>query len=42
VKEPREEEKSISCRLINLPTGAVYEQKDDEMFSSGLYVDLGG
>ena len=34
------EEKSISCRLTDLLTGAVYERKGEEMLDSGLYIDL--
>ena len=40
VKVPWDELKSISCRLTDLFTGAVYERKGEEMLNSGLYVDL--
>jgi hypothetical protein len=40
VKVPWDELKSISCRLTDLFTGAVYERKGEEILNSGLYVDL--
>jgi hypothetical protein len=40
VNVPWEEVKSISFRLTDLFTGAVYERKGEEMFNSGLYIDL--
>ena len=40
VKVPWEGLKSVSCRLTDLFTGAVYERKGEEMFHSGLYIDL--
>ena len=40
MKVSRDELKGISCRLIDLPTGAVYERKGEEMFNSGIYIDL--
>jgi hypothetical protein len=40
VKVPWDELKSISCRLTDLFTGAVYERKGEEMLNSGLYIDL--
>ena len=42
VKLPWGELKSISCRLTDLFTGAVYERKGDEMLNPGLYIDLEG
>jgi glycosidase len=42
VKVPWDELKKMSCRLTDLFTGAVYERKGDEMFNSGLYIDLEG
>jgi hypothetical protein len=42
VKLPWDELKSISCRLTDLFTGAVYERKGDEMLNPGLYIDLEG
>jgi Alpha amylase, catalytic domain len=42
VKVPWDELKSISCRLSDLFTGAVYERKGDEMLNPGLYIDLEG
>jgi hypothetical protein len=40
VKVPWDELKSIVCRLTDLLTGAVYERKGEEMFDSGLSIDL--
>jgi hypothetical protein len=40
VKVPWDELKSISCRLTDLFTGAVYERQGEEMLNSGLYIDL--
>jgi glycosidase len=40
VKVPWDELKSISCRLTDQFTGAVYERKGDEMLNPGLYIDL--
>ncbi len=37
-----EEKKSLSCRLTDLFTGAVYKRKGDEMLTPGLYIDLEG
>ena len=37
---PRDELKSMSCRLTDLFTGTVYERKGEEMLNSGLYIDL--
>jgi hypothetical protein len=40
VNVPWEEVKSISFRLTDLFTGAVYERKGEEMVNPGLYIDL--
>jgi len=40
VKVPWDELKSIFFRLTDLLTGAVYERKGEEMFDSGLSIDL--
>jgi len=40
VRVPRDELKSMSCRLTDLFTGTVYERKGEEMLNSGLYIDL--
>jgi hypothetical protein len=40
VKVPWEDVRSMSCRLIDLFTGAFYEREGEEMFNSGLYIDL--
>jgi hypothetical protein len=42
VKVPWEGGKSISCRLTDLFTGAVYERKGEEMLNLRLYIDLEG
>jgi len=40
VKVPWGEPKNTSYRLTDLLTGAVYERNGEEMFNSGLYIDL--
>jgi hypothetical protein len=42
VKVPWDELKSISCRLPDLFTGAVYERKGEEIWDSRLCIDLEG
>ncbi|HSR12478.1 MAG TPA: alpha-amylase family glycosyl hydrolase, partial [Thermodesulfobacteriota bacterium] len=40
VRVPREDLKGRTCALRDLFSGAVYDRRGDEIFDSGLYVDL--